>query len=644
MGHFKYLLSPCKIGHLTLSNRMVVSAMVTNYANEDGTITPRFLSYYEEKAKGGWGLLITENFPINPSVGSFRRLPQLCSKTHIAQYQEFTKRIHSHGSKILAQIYHAGYKASRETTGVQPSAPSLIYRPNKKEPPHELTVNEIQNIINEFVFCAQAAQKAGFDGIEIHGGHGYLLNEFTSKATNLRTDAYGGSLRNRMRLPLEIIKRIRRAIGQDFVISYRISCVEFCPDGTTIEESKAMAILLEQAGVDLLNITQGSDQSYVVIPSSAVSPGAYSDYAAQIRRVVSIPVTTVGRINDPFIAESILSSQKADLVVMARASIADPHLPQKLEQENFDDIHYCIGCLQGCVGQNRIGKSVRCMVNPLTGRESEYDLTPVNSPKEVWIAGGGVSGCSAAIGAAMKGHHVTLFEQNPTLGGQWLAACVPPWKSEFATFLIWQKQKLKELHVTVRTNTALTASMIKEGRPHSIIIATGSTPFIPAIFQEKHASIVTANDILLKKITPGKHIAVIGGGLVGAETALYLAALGCKVSIIEMLPQIVKDGEPNGNHYLIQGLEKYGVSIYVSASVVEVSENRLIFEQDEKRHEIQNLDQIVLATGSKPFQSLAETLEDLQLPCQIILTGDAKKTKNGYYNIQESFEAGLSVF
>lgn len=641
MGQFNNLLSPITIKHLTLNNRMAVSAMVTNYANEDGTITERFQSYYEEKAKGGWGLIITEDFPVNPAAGTFRNLPMLFTKKHIDQYQQFTQRIHKHGTKILAQIYHAGYKANREITGTQPVAPSVIYKPNKKEPPHELTTEEIHTITEDFVNCALSAQKAGFDGIEIHGGHGYLINEFASNATNLRTDKYGGSLKNRMRFAVDIIKQIRKAVGEHFIICYRITSVEYCPNGITIEDSKAMALMLETAGIDLLNVTQGSDQSYVVIPPSSVPPATYVNHAEEIRKVVHIPVMTVGRINDPFIAESVLVSQKADLVVMARASIADPYLPQKLQKENLDDIQYCIGCLQGCVGQNRIGRSVRCLVNPVTGRESEYDLTPSASPKKVWIAGGGVSGCSAAIAAATKGHIVTLFEKEEQLGGQWIAACIPPGKSEFSTLLTWQKQKLNQLNVAVHTKTALTAQMVKEGKPDTVIIATGSTPFVPPALDKKYSSMVYANDILLKHVTPGKHIAVIGGGLVGAETALYLAAFGCSVSIIEMLPQITKDGEPNVNYYLMKHLKEYNVSIYTSAKVTEIQEHAVYFEQNGENFTISDLDQIVLATGTKPFFPLMKELQNL--PCTVLLAGDSKNAKNGYYNIQEGFETGLLI-
>ena len=292
MNQFKHLFSPYQISNLTFKNRMAVSAMVTNYANPDGSPSQRFLSYYEEKAKGGFGLLITEDFPVNRNAGKFPCLPDFFTEENIAQYHAFTEKIHAWNTRILAQIYHAGARATNH-----PVAPSPLLFTNNAKSVHVLSVPEILSLEEDFVTTALAAQKAGFDGIEIHGAHGYLINQFTSPLKNKRTDLYGGSLYNRLRFALEIVEKIRKKVRPDFLLCYRLSSDEFMPGGTTLEESKAMAMLLEGAGVDLLDISQGSFQSHVVIPPSCVSPASYVENAAAIKQVVTIPVMTVGRIN-----------------------------------------------------------------------------------------------------------------------------------------------------------------------------------------------------------------------------------------------------------------------------------------------------------------------------------------------------------
>ena len=326
---------------------------------------------------------------------------------------------------------------------------------------------------------------------------------------------------------------------------------------------------------------------------------------------------------------------------MARASIADPHLPEKLCQNKPETSLHCIGCLQGCAGQNRIGKSVRCLVNPMAGRESEYDLTPTTTPKKVVIAGGGVSGCEAAISAALKGHQVSLYESSAHLGGQWCAASVPPGKHEFSTFLTWQKQKMESLNIRIHLHTPLTASLLLEEDPDTFIIATGSTPFVPPVPGLKETPYFFAKDILLGKPLPGSHIAVIGGGLIGAETALYLASNGYHVSVLEMRDKIAPDGEPNVNYYLFQHLKEASVDLYTGCNITQIYPDRIIFEQDQQQTCLNPVDSVVLACGSVPAPLPEDLLSGYH--GQIVLTGDCKKVKNGYYNIQESFETGLSI-
>lgn len=381
---------PFRIGKLELKNRLVVSAMVTNYCYPDGTPTEKYLAYHEHKARGGWGLIITEDYAIAPKAGGFTRLPGLWEGSQIQPHQELTRRVHQAGGKIVAQIYHAGRETSSAITGERPVGPSPIREPSMPETPRELTVEEIHQLVEQFGDCACRAQQAGFDGVEVHGAHGYLVGAFASPFANKRCDEYGGTIQNRARFAVEIIRNIKQKCGADFPVLYRMSAVEYVPGGLEIEEAKVLARLVEKAGADCIHCSQGVYASTQhIIPPSVVARGAYVQNAAAIKSAVHIPVIAVGRINDIQVAESILQFGQADLVTMARASLADPEMPKKIQEGREDEVLRCIGCLQGCAGENGKGHCVRCLVNPLTGIEDVYDFSPAKERKRVLVIGGG---------------------------------------------------------------------------------------------------------------------------------------------------------------------------------------------------------------------------------------------------------------
>lgn len=357
---YKKLFEPIKIGSLKLKNRMVVPAMVTNYANHDGTASETFIAYHEAKAKGGWGLIITENYCISPEAGGFYNLPGLWEDSLIESHKKLTDRIHAVGGRIAAQIYHAGRETTSVITGVQPVAPSALKDPTMPETPRELTVPEIEEIVEKFGDTAFRAKKAGFDAVEIHGAHGYLINQFLSPFSNKRIDEYGGTIEGRTKFALEVIKNVRSKVGEDYPLIFRMSTVEYVEGGLEIEESKAIARMIEKAGVNAVHCSQGVYKtSYNIIPPYAVPRAAFVNNAAEIKKVVNIPVIAVGRINEPSIAEAVILSGKADLVSMGRASIADPELPNKIREGRFSDMQFCIGCMQGCSGECGKGNPIQ---------------------------------------------------------------------------------------------------------------------------------------------------------------------------------------------------------------------------------------------------------------------------------------------
>ena len=636
------VFEPMKINGLELKNRIVVSAMVTNYCTPDGNATEKFIAYHEHKAKGGWGLIITEDYAVTPTAGGFVNLPGLWEDGQIESHRKLTERVHAAGGKIAAQIYHAGRETSSAVTGVQPVAPSAVREPSMPETPRELTIPEIHTLVEQFGDCAKRAKAAGFDAVEVHGAHGYLAGAFASPFSNKRSDEYGGTIRNRARFGMEIIRNIKEKCGKDYPVLYRISSVEYVPGGLDIEESKVIARLMEEAGADCIHCSQGVYAStHTIIPPSVFLRAGYVEHAAEMKKAVQIPVIAVGRINDVEIAESVLQSKKADLVTMARASLADPELPNKVLKGRGDEVIRCIGCLQGCIGENGKGNGIRCLVNPLTGMEDEYDLTPAEKAKQVLVIGGGIAGCEAAISAALKGHKVTLIEKNDRLGGQWIPASVPIGKSEFTSFLCWQKSMLEKMHVQILLNTTADAELIKLYEPDTVIIATGSRPFIPPIQGADQDFVVTAHDVLLGKTEPGNRVVVIGGGLVGAETADMLGQQCEQVTIIEMLSQIMKDGEAAPTKYMKERFFQNGVQIHTSTKLLEIGDHTVTAEKDGERFVLENIDTVIIAVGVKTDRTLLDSMEHVS--CKVLKVGDANGVKNGYLGIREGYEAGLNA-
>lgn len=635
------IMEPLTINQLTVKNRLVVSAMVTNYVNADGMPSEKFIAYHEHKARGGWGLIITEDYRISPEAGCSRPLPGMWKDEQIGPNRQLTERIHRAGGKICCQLYHAGREAAYAINGCQPVAPSAVKDPTMPDTPRALTVAEIHDLERKFGEAAYRAKAAGFDAVEIHGAHGYLVGQFLSPFSNKRGDAYGGTIENRCRFAVEIIRQIRRTCGNSYPILFRFSSNEYVEGGLKLEESRAIAQIVEAAGADCIHCSQGVYTSMEhVLPPASTDKAAYAENAAAIKQAVSIPVIAVGRINDPYLAEAIIRSGKADMCTMARASLADPELPNKVSAGDTASIIRCVGCMQGCIGENIKGNGIRCLMNPLTGMEDEYTFIPAGKPKKILVAGGGIAGCEAAIIAARRGHHVTIAEKSSVLGGQWLLASIPPGKSEFANLVSWQQLMLQRLGVTVLYNTAVTRDFVDSFQPDIVVNAVGSNPSMPPVPGLREHT-VTARQVLAGEVTPGKNVAVIGGGLVGAETADHLAVHGHQVTVLEMLPRIMNDGEPIPTKLMLQRYQKYGVRVLASARVKEIAADAVLYEKDGQEGEVTHLDTIINAMGRRSDTTLLEALQDS--PCSVYSIGDAHTAKSGYLDIREGYELGLSL-
>ena len=637
------VFSPYRLKGKEVKNRFTVPAMVTNYCNEDGTATERYIAYHEEKARGGWGLIITEDYAVDPLGKGFSNVAGLWEDSQIEGHKELPKRIKKHGSTIIAQIYHAGRQTNAGVIGpdADPVAPSAIACPFGTSTPRELSVPEIQEIVAKFADTAYRAKECGFDGVEVHGGHGYLVAGFMSMYSNKRIDEYGGNIENRMRFPLEIVKAIRKKCGEDFIIGFRISADEFIEGGRTIEDTKVIAKELEKAGVDVIHVSAGTYASAdAIVPPYQTKHGWIVDFAKEVKDICHIPVITVGRINDTFTANSIVASGKADFVAMGRPSLTDPYLPKKAEEGKINEIRQCIACNHGCLGILFSDNPIKCVLNPELGNEERGEVKKAGTSKKIAVVGAGPSGLEAAIYAAKRGHSVEVFEKENKAGGQLYLAAVPPGKGEISAFIAWQVNELNKLGVKINYNTKVDANYFEGKGFEEVIVATGATQIKPEIKGVDLPNVVMANEVLAGKAPVGGTVAVIGGGQVGAETAAHLAINLKAVTIVEM-GAVIAPHEPLAPRWeLLKTLERRKVNVMTGAAVKEIKENGVTVETATGTAEIP-VDTVVLAVGSKENIEIAKELENKGLKVRVI--GDARSVSDVLNATTSGYEVGIEI-
>lgn len=640
------LFTSCKIGTMEVPNRLIVPAMVTNFNTIDGYPTERWIAYHEAKAKGGWGLIITEDYAIDEHGKGYRFIAGLWKDDQIESHKELPERIHKYGTKIVAQIYHPGRQSTSVSNGgPQPLAPSAIPCPWNRELPREMTIEEIKKIVTQFGDTALRVKKAGFDGVEIHGGHGYLISEFMSPYMNKRNDEYGGCLQKRMRFAREVIEDIRSKVGPDFPVIFRFSADEVMYGGRDIAESRVIAKLLESWGIDALHVSSGVYGNHGQVSPFWVPHAWIVQLAEEIKKIVKIPIITVSRINDPEMAEIFIEMGKADFVGMARGSLADPDLPNKAKAGDLESIRYCLGCMQSCTGalSGAIGSDgpFACAVNPTLGLEYTTNLDKADKVKKVIVIGGGPAGMEAARAAAIKGHDVKLYEKNNFLGGQFKSAAYPPFKGELAGFSAWQIAELKKaINIEIYLETELTLEIVKSEKPDVVIVATGATPIIPNIPGINRLNVFTAQDVILGNVATGDNCFIAGGGVVGVELAAMLAIQLRHVTIAEMLPQLASDGEPDINKAYFDILNKHGVDQVIGAKVVEITEKGVLLEKYGTTA-LYPCDTVIIAFGSKSNNNIVAQLEGLAP--KIVTVGDAVRVGQVSEAVYQGFWAGLEA-
>ena len=478
----------------------------------------RMRAFFESRANGEVGLILTGGYAPNPVGKMEHDAPLMDAHTPLAHHRPITDVVHAAGSRIVMQLLHAGRYAKHD----QCVAPSALRAPINRHAPRAMTIEEIRSTVQDFAVSAKRAQEAGYDGVEIMGSEGYLLNEFTSHATNVREDEYGGSFTNRIRLPIEIVKAIRQATGPNFLIVFRISSIDLVEGGMNGQETAEYARALEQAGVDLLNTGIGWHEAAIPTIAQSVPRAAWTFAIRNIKQAVSIPVIASNRINTPEVAEALLVDGTCDFVSMARPFLADPDFAKKVRLGQSDRINTCIGCNQACLDHIFTERTATCMVNPFAGRELDLVIQPTPQRRRIAVVGGGAAGMACATQAAARGHHVTLFEAQSNLGGQVNLAKVVPGKSEFNEMLRYFRLKLQDTGVDVRLNTTVTTAHLTQAGFDDIVIATGVTPRVPQIHGIDHPSVVRYDEVLSGKVTVGQRVAILGAGGIGFDMAEYL--------------------------------------------------------------------------------------------------------------------------
>lgn len=614
---YPHLFSSGKIGKMTIDNRIIMAPMATNFALDGGGVSQTQHDYYAARARGGAGLIIVENanvsYPLGANGATQLRIDE---DRFIPGLASLVDTIHDAGAgcRVAIQLNHAGATAKSFRIGAQPVSASDIPATAVGEKPRPLTPREFEELAVQFGTAALRAKRAGFDAIEIHGGYGYLLGQIISPYTNRRTDEYGGSTEKRMKFPLMVVAEIRKKVGPDFPLLFRMNGEEFMEGALTLEEAKKIAKMLEEASVDLIHVTGGSGYTgYCHLEPMSFGEAWKSYLAAEIRKVVNVPVAAVGVIRTPERAEELIKSG-VDFVAIGRGLIADPEWPNKARQGKAEEIRKCISCLVCASRRVFEDLPIRCSVNPVVGHEGEARFVqPVGQVKKVVVIGGGPGGMEAAIAASQKGHRVTLIEKKKELGGQLRLAKVPPHKDKINWFIGHLTAELSKAGVEVKLGVEATAAMIKELSPDAVIVATGGVPI--TLFMRDSTNAVTAHAMLEERMSfSDKKIVVIGGGLVGCESAEYLAVQGNKVTVLEMLPQVLMDTDPLTRADLLQRLNKLGVELKPGFCVKKVNGTKItgevILDGQASQQELE-AELLVIAVGARPENALIGELKGI---------------------------------
>lgn len=667
--NYEKLLKPGKIGNMELRNRMIMPGMGTNLAAADGTVSDVIVNYYARRANGGVGMIITEVCCPDP-LG--RVIPGEIEATHdyfMPGLSRIPHAVHSGGAKACLQLAHGGCFASENVTGERPLTPSGIgtmLLPG--ENPRIMTVEQIHEMVEKFAQAARRARDCGFDAVEIHGAHGYMPLQFLSPYTNRRTDEYGGSLENRARFPLEIIRKIREYVGTDINIIYRLSGEEYVPNGLTVEDAAKFAKMAQDAGVDAINVSAGTWDSRMEdyfsvmvkgnspeglnlshgvgistwVPPNYTPRGTMIHLASAIKKAVTIPVIAVCGIS-PEMGEEILEANQADFIAIGRQTIADPDYPNKIKEGRADEIRRCLRCNE-CLGDVMRNCGISCAINPEAGKEYEgyTEVKPAKQVKNVAVIGGGPAGMQATLTARERGHQVTLFEKNDDLGGALYYVSIPDFKEDYKDYTEYMIKAVNNCGATIKTSTEATPEIIKQGGFDLVIVASGASTYIPDISGSQCTKVLDPLDVLDGRVDTGETVIVCGAGLVGCETALFLAQQGKDVTMVDMLDSAAPDMTVFSKWVLEGKLAELGVKVKVNHKITEMTGDHVSCNCQDQDVSFR-ADSVICALGLKLNRSILDELRKACKGMDIIPVGDLNKARKIMQATHEGFHAARRI-